>query len=208
MLKKYRNNLLQAIIDLEFDPTLFSSSEENGRFRIDLRNTPLWFEVGNTYDDYHALDCQFVKFGPGYPGSGFLPADGFTSIDRVLLYLRHWLDEHVREYLDELELPDLWEQVNAQHSLISGQAPDTYDQSYFSEEEKDQIHHSLEVFRERLITAFSPDDHQMAAIDARLQYLTQAVDRLNRFDWMSVAISTLISISVALSLDTDRDLTP
>jgi len=44
----------------------------------------------------------------------------------------------------------------------------------------------------------------MESIDDRLDYLTQAVDRLNKFDWKSLLISTIISISVALSFDTEK----
>jgi hypothetical protein len=40
-------------------------------------------------------------------------------------------------------------------------------------------------------------------INERLEYLSQAVDRLNKFDWKAQALSTLISIAVNLSVDTE-----
>lgn len=63
---------------------------------------------------------------------------------------------------------------------------------------------ALRDVRLLIVGRFSPAVPEMESIDDRLDYLTQAVDRLNKFDWKSLLISTIISISVALSFDTEK----
>ena len=41
-------------------------------------------------------------------------------------------------------------------------------------------------------------------ISQKLDYLTEAIDRLNKFDWRAVAFSTIMTISATLSLDTEK----
>ena len=62
----------------------------------------------------------------------------------------------------------------------------------------------LGIFRVLVIAEFNPDREQLAQIDERLSYLDPAVDRLNRFDWKAVALSTLIGMATNLTLDTER----
>jgi hypothetical protein len=63
---------------------------------------------------------------------------------------------------------------------------------------------SLEEFKRLLKETFSPDDAQLKAIDGRLDYLSGALDRLNKFDWKSVLISSVVSIGATLSLSPEQ----
>jgi hypothetical protein len=47
-------------------------------------------------------------------------------------------------------------------------------------------------------------EEEQELVNNRLEYLIEAMNRLNKFDWKSVAISTIMSISIALSLDTSK----
>ncbi len=55
-----------------------------------------------------------------------------------------------------------------------------------------------------VVKTFTPGEEELQVINERLDYLTRAVDRLNRFDWRGVAISTVLSIGTALTLDTEK----
>src|ERR1700730_9725630 len=52
--------------------------------------------------------------------------------------------------------------------------------------------------------SFTRTPEQSEFINERLEYLSKAVDRLNRFYWNGVAISVVMSIAVNLSVDTER----
>jgi len=62
----------------------------------------------------------------------------------------------------------------------------------------------LLTFRLLVVENYHPDTEQLILISERLKYLEAAVDRLNSFDWKGVTISTLLSIAITLSLDTER----
>lgn len=55
-----------------------------------------------------------------------------------------------------------------------------------------------------MVKNFEPEQAEMQIISDRLDYLSHAVDRLNRFDWQGIAVSTVLSIATTLTLDTDR----
>jgi hypothetical protein len=41
-------------------------------------------------------------------------------------------------------------------------------------------------------------------VEDRFAYLSEALDRLSRFDWWALLVYTMITIFIALALDTDR----
>jgi hypothetical protein len=112
------------------------------------------------------------------------------------------LAKHVLVSIDEELLPDLWATISAE--LIASNSSETSRTAEFTEEERRQIKLGLATFRVRLIQTFKPNREQLRVISQQLDYLAAAVDRLNKFDWKGVALSTLIGISTALTLDTER----
>ena len=61
---------------------------------------------------------------------------------------------------------------------------------------------SINEFKVLIINGFHPDVKELNIIENRLEYLSESLNRLNKIDWKGLAISTVISISIALSLDT------
>jgi hypothetical protein len=113
-----------------------------------------------------------------------------------------WLSEHVRTSIDEELLPDLWATVSAK--LLPTNSSPRSRTAHFTDEERRQLKLALATFRVRLIQTFRPNKEQLHVVSQQLDYLVAAVDRLNKFDWKGVALSTLIGISTALTLDTER----
>lgn len=74
----------------------------------------------------------------------------------------------------------------------------------FTEEEKESVRRGINRFRQLVKENFKPTSKQEEFINERLDHLSEAVDNLNRFDWRGVALSTLISIAVNLTVDTER----
>ncbi len=73
----------------------------------------------------------------------------------------------------------------------------------FTDNEKKQIQDSLSKFQQLIQEEMSPMKGQLDNIQEKLDYLNAAVDRLNRFDWKGVALSTIIGIATNLSVDTN-----
>ena len=55
-----------------------------------------------------------------------------------------------------------------------------------------------------MVKEFNPSREQLRLIQMQLDYLSEAVGRLNRIDWRGLAVSTVITIAIQLSLDTEK----
>ena len=125
------------------------------------------------------------------------------GIDSLLDTFNDWLKNHVKVYLKEIETPDLWNQVSSTSiSQIRFEEADSH--KSFNKSEKERIRIALGQFKTELIAQYKPASNEIDLIDKKLSYLADKLDELNRFDWQAVAISTIISISIALNLDTEK----
>lgn len=207
MLNSYKNGFLDIINDAGFDQEKFKSFDDvDGKhhvFIIELINTPLRFIVRTSPDDFKMLDCRFTLFGPRFPGSDIIPDDGYAPISYIYKLFKDWLNDVVRSYFEELLIPNLWERIN-QNSENFLSDLDEQAISFFNEEEKDQIKVALQKFIILVKDEFKPSQIEMGYIIKRVDYLSEALDRLNRTDWKGLAISTVIGISTALTLDTNQ----
>ncbi len=208
MLKKYKNQFISIIEAAGFSPSEFVGEESIDNetslpiFTMSYRNTPFIFITRNEMENYHSFDCAHTLFAVKFPLSEYFPKQGFTSIEYIHDIFINWLNRHIREYLDEQELPDLWEQINNERPFVNNEIITDNELQTFTDEEKKQIRLSISEFKLLLKDRFSPNETQLQIIDNRLDYISNGLDRLNRFDWRGILLSSLISISVALSLDT------
>jgi hypothetical protein len=206
MLKKYKNELIRIIEDFGFDPRNFKPIEKNvdgePAFILKLINSPMFFMVRTSNDNYHDLDVKYVEFGPNYSNSEYYPPSGWGNFDHVSQQFTLWLKNNVSEYLNEIDTPDLWSQINGDQ-LFQLDPNEENRSKYFDKVEKQKIEAALVKFTERIKIEFKPTSEQLETICAQLEYLKESTERLDKFDWQGIAISTIISISISLSLDND-----
>lgn len=127
----------------------------------------------------------------------------YFSIETVARELERWIYGVVSPYFIEETTEDKWEQLKQYQPFISNSKFTGEDFESFSSEEKTEIRTSLQIFQQLLVKNYYPNDEQLEFIEERLDYLSKAVDRLNRFDWKGVAVSTVIGIGINLSVDTN-----
>jgi len=209
MLKKHKNELLQIIQDEGIALSQIKKTEDvisdHPAVIIEIIGTPLKFIVRHSVENYEWFDCNFTQFNSTFSATGFLPDDtDYCSFIDVRNMFKTWLRSHVKEYFAELTTPDLWTQFASDSKMLNLSTIDFEDKDFFNTEEKQQIRLALRDVRLLIVDQFSPSAPELESIDARLDYLSQAVDRLNKFDWKSLLISTIMSISVALSFDTEK----
>ncbi len=207
MLKRDSNRLFQALAREGFDPRLFvleHVDDAASRFcdQIVLKGTQLRFFIrqGDTYQEY---DCRFISFAPRYPMSDTIPEEEFFNVEALEGVFVSWLHDHAKLYISEENELNLWQQMEYETPLVTGDILSSEDVALFTDEAKRQIKMSISEFRLLVLKEFKPSTEELEVIDGRLTYLAEAVDRLNRIDWRSVAISAIIAISVALTLDTE-----
>ena len=208
MLKRRKNRLLEVIREVGFDPHDFTAGQDKSSpaesFVVRLKNSSFSFTVYPSEGDYDYFNICHTLLAPGFPESPVMPDNGFVMpFGQVETKFREWLERVVEGYKKEERLPDLWAEVGASPPILQIYRDKEWE-GKFSEMEKTEIRSSLGRFKVLLVDEFSPSRAQLEVIDQRLWYVAAALDRLNKFDWLGVAISTLMTIAVALSLDTDK----
>ena len=205
MLKKYKNALLDTISREGFDPEQFSVEENSDhRCKIAYQNSPLKFTAFNFTFSYHRFFCRFTPFAPDSREAKLPEGHTAFNIDELQGAFSEWLGTHLREYVDEQLEPDLWAQIEQQKSILGQSAPDENERLLFSEDEKVRLRLVLDQFRLLVARTLEPTQDETKIVEGHFAYLSEALDRLNRFDWKALLLSTTISISIALSLDTER----
>jgi len=208
MLKKYKNRLLQVIQEKGLDPKLFEAKEtedsDSDVFTVRLADTQLTFIARNSNRDFHDFDCRYATFSPSFDITDYAPQAGWEDFDELTKDFDEWLENHVKLYIQEQAEPDMWELIASQAPLVNGSEMPEENINTFSEDEKIRARMSINEFRILLIKNFEPSSDEIQAINDRLDYLSNAVDRLNKFDWRGLAIMTLIQISLTLGLDTEK----
>ncbi|AFM43589.1 hypothetical protein Desaci_4763 (plasmid) [Desulfosporosinus acidiphilus SJ4] len=208
MLKRDKNGFLQILMELGFDTEQFEAFEEerddSPAFVIRLKESPIAFWTRNSINSYSEYDCAYILFGPTYSSSGYFPDQRWSEdINDVYNEFREWLTRHVKPYLEELSVPDLWSQVEDQQDVFGMLLTENEDFSMFTNEERVQLGDAVRIFRYRIQEVFEPTQNQLKQIDYKLNYLLEAANKLNKFDWKSVLLSTLIGIATTMSLDTN-----
>lgn len=205
ILKKYKNALLGTIKEFDLDPKLFSAEDglidTENFFIIRLHNSPLLFAVqpwGIYFDKFGYRHSNFLQ---GYPLS---TRDYSSNFEELHVMFEQWLHSVVIPYLDEINIPDSWQTLEDSFSDTTHgiEAPD--DLKPFSEEEKIQLKRSIDELQLSIENNFNLNKKELSAIKKRLKYLSDAIDKHNRFDWKGIAISTAIAISVTLALNPEQ----
>jgi hypothetical protein len=207
MKKKDKNGFIYLIKKHEFEPSQFKRYEKDvdgfPAFILQFLGSPLFFMVRTNKEDYDQFDVRYIKFAPNFPKSDYYPDRAWTWIGDVYETFEYWLAQHVNEYRAEIDEPDLWELVEGK-SLFGVDPLAGRNNDDFNKIEKEQIRKSLDEFKKKIELQFKPTSDQLEIISDRINYLSESVDRLNKVDWQGIAMSTIISISIALSLDTDN----
>ncbi len=211
MRRKFKNEIFQLLLSSEYGIDRFDFKEQPyvkddslPTMIIEVKNTPLYFTIRNSRDDFELFDFQFIRYAPHFPLTGFYPELDFVGSDKIIDSLKGWLDSTVKLYFEDEQEPDLWEEFKNGNRTINLNEIGFESQTNFSIDEKKQIELSINELKYLIQTNLNTTQEQQVIVNNRLDYLIEASKRLNKFDWKSLAISTLFSISIALSLDTEK----
>lgn len=158
----------------------------------------MYFTVNYQYD-FKIFEIEFTTFSPGF---SLLPFMNAELKDLSILY-DEWLNKEVRKFLKEEDIPNLWDKLGDFSNIDMSRSFSERDLGFFTAPEKDQVRKSLREFRRLLLEEYNPVNDQLELIDEKLEYLSEAVDRLNRFDWKGVALATTIGIATTMTIDTN-----
>jgi hypothetical protein len=109
----------------------------------------------------------------------------------VIRYIIEWA-ERVRA---EHEAPDLWAELQQQRELMTG-VPEALENTRFTAEERAQIETTLNEAKAYLRSTYELRPAQYEAIEAQLDYLIEASERIGRTDWRGLLVGTLLGLVV------------
>lgn len=198
MLTQLKNQLLEVFQKHDISLDLINVEEEYGNFIVRVADTPLKFIITDTEDDFYKFNYSYTRFRPGFPISS---SHEIVHFGMVLLSFDVWVKNDVRNIIKEKDSPDLWEHHKNLGEAIPSPAPPEDEIEEFTEDEKNQIRVSIDEFRLLVEENFQPIEEQLKDFNERLDYLSNAVDRLNRFDWRALLITTGLDIVIAFTLD-------
>lgn len=205
ILRKYKNQLLTIIQELGFDPNLFIAQDKaidkSKYFTISLRDTRICFVVQPYYSSFERFYFRYSEFREGFPLCDNHLANDWDDLAKSF---KSWLTDIVKPYLDDINTPDLWQilQETLSHTKYESGTPEDFES--FSDEDKIRIRLSLNDFRLLIVNNFNPNKKELESIDSRIKYLSNAMDKHNKFDWKGIAINTIFSIIIVLSLSPEQ----
>jgi hypothetical protein len=159
---------------------------------------PREFELVGDFETSNGVRCPalrhrqtgqyWVEYSPGHDK----PVDsyGTGNWDAVVVpRLSEWLG-YVRR---ELEAPDLWGELRREGDLVGGE-PNIELNTPFTETEKVAVREQLSEVKHLLRAQHQLTEAQFDALDARLDYLADAADRLGRVDWREAFIGAMLGL--------------
>lgn len=210
MRRIHRNEIFKIIQDSGIGIDRFLIEDDiNGEIfytRISLIDSPFNFVVCISNESYNAFDYSYTLYAPNYPSSEHFPPNDFCGFEEIADNLKWWLNSVVATYIEDKVVPDLWEEYKRGSKSLDINVVDFDDKRSFDFDEKVNVRLALEELKFLIQNTLSTNEQEQSIVNARLDYLIEAVDRLNVFDWKSIAVSSLVSISIALSLDTQKGL--
>ena len=198
VLKKHKNRFLEIIEEAGLDPqqfhTMQTDLESVQGFMLVYTGSPFRFGMAPAEDTLNYFRYVYTLLAPKFSLSDLHPKHGYAEISVVHSEFAKWLENHLKPYLEDLSTPDHWAQVEAQKSFDSLDPGSEHDGQPFTEAEKTELRVAIGKFKAHIVEKFDPVEEQLKTINQRLVYLTESVDRLNRFDWKSVALNIVLSI--------------
>jgi len=206
MRKKYKNQLFDLITKKGYSPDDFTLKEEGGEGKTTIfyKKTRFYFIIRNSSESYDEFDYSFVRYAPDFPVSAIFPQQGWDSFNSVLQVFSNWLLYNIQEFeADEFE-PDLWSEYKKGNSSLNFNEIDFSDKSNFSESERKQVSMAINELKLLISKNFDTIAEEQILVNERLDYLIESSNKLNKFDWKSLVISTIIGIATTLTLDVEK----
>lgn len=176
---------------------------------IRYKETKIFFKIINPNDNSEKFGFSYSTYPEYYEDRSYTKWTGLFwqkptkhYFIEILSELERWVRGSVIPYWQEENEVDMWERFLLSKEFVDENKFD--DKSEFSHNEKIYIKAELEKIKALIIERFSSGNDQKEFIEARIDYLIEGVDRLNKFDLKSIIISTAIGIATNLSLDTEN----
>jgi hypothetical protein len=189
---KFRK-IFDKISSEKFDSIKFSKNRFNiFKLHEDDENSDFFFEVEVSKTDKAIYDIIYKP-------------QSIVDVSYITKYIdfEEELHEHLEDWLNLIKLYN--EPSPLFDDPIDNFSKINFDEnSQFASEEIQQIKLALSELKEVTKNQLELNNTQFKLLSDRLDYLAEAVERTNKFDWKNIAMGSITSSVIALSLDTQK----
>jgi hypothetical protein len=195
LLTSQKDTLFDLIEKKGLSPSQFSFSDKSSKFRpgqspcLKFNNSEFYFTFDSKDNKYYSI------YSPG--NDKFVDEAAPITWDNQLYYFKEWVAYLIRE----ISAPNKWERLKKELEEISINFDSSEDK--FSFQEYEELKTKV-AFLKQNISTVGLAINQAQAINAKLDHLTELAKDMNKFDWKSLFIGTIMSIIIQLSVTPDN----
>jgi hypothetical protein len=198
-LQKWQTNqIVKVIQEVGLDPKGFDLENNDAEVSIKHKWSMSYFTI--VPDPSHYVGRHVVGDGVDWPVDEY-------SWQSLVKRISRWLEDVKRD----LEMPDLWAEIQRDSQLLFGAASDDVAENRpFTQAEQNAIAARLQALAEHARRTYSLSATQMRALEAKVDYLVNAAGRLGRIDWLNVCAGAILGYILNASLPSEaaRDMLP
>lgn len=199
MERMYKNKLFEIATTSGVPFSRLKGIDHDDKFIIEVTGAPTSFSITQRSQFVFSWEVsggeEIRKYMPEKKEGGFFWVSGV---------FRSWLSYTTELFFTDESSPNFWDDLEIYRTFATALGVTEYDHRPFTEPEKVQVRASLLEFRRLIIENYDPTPSQSEFIVERLIYLSDAVDRLNHYDWKGLVLNIIFSIMITLTLDTQK----
>lgn len=206
MKNKFKNQLFHLTRELGFAPSDFKlSNDDDDNLIIRYLDSPLRFTIRQSDDEFDKFDCRFITYTPQYFESGYFPPAIYDDFQVILDTFKNWINNEVKAFIEGQEdEDDLWDEYTRGDRSFEFANNSFDNQALFTVDEISQVAIAINELKFLINTNIAMTAEHQSIVNNRLDYLVENVGRLNKFEWKSLLLSTLIGIATTLTLDAEK----
>ena len=182
-----KNAIFKAMQEGGLHPSEFKFADGEDDVRIDHRLSASYFLIGG--DALRYVGSYVVGDAAPWPYED-------SAWPRLMARISRW----VKNVKSDVETPDLWAELQRETELFGAGPDEAVENTSFTPDEREVIEAQFRVLREKAQSAYSLSDAQMLILDAKIDYLIGADDRLGRIDWRNVVVGTMFAYALEAAL--------
>lgn len=205
MRRVYKNQLFEFLTKSSIGVDMFTFDEAispDERSVLTIKNTPFSFFIHENDFDMEMFSVTYTLYNPQFSVTKY--SERFQTFDGVLTDIKYWLDNPVSKYWEDKNTPDLWSEYLKYGKAIDLTNFGDFETSEFNIEESKKFKLAISQMKGLIQLEYNTTPEQQYEIDKKLDYLIEAVDRLNKFDWGGTLFSVFMSILINLSVDSSQ----
>lgn len=196
LLTSQKDTLFDIIEEFELSPSQFQFSDGRSVFSTVGIATRLYFKNSEFHFSFDSVDNRhYASFCPGE--QAFQEEANTLTWDQQLYCFQGWLENLKRE----INSPNKWDRLDKEIKGLRIKFENEEDK--FSAQEYQELKIKIDVLKKG-VDQIGLLAEQVSVINSKLDHLTELAQEMNKFDWKSLFIGTIISIIIQLNVTAEN----